>query len=624
MAGTIATAVHEADILTTIITKSLQWQEGRAVNFHYAGNIEKIPPIKHFSAGRDNHRPKKLRLLKLLDQVSYNLKNEYKDKDGFPTEREFSSSLDPQKMKPLREQETSLTVAKIIATARLTSILRDEEFLLEFDQLPSLRQIQVLVRVTDSLADNQVGRSFLKDAVQAGQTPKMLLDPERLNNMISNIGINSGTVNHPDFSFISGSDAQKIAENVLGTTDPKTLISNFCSLYSLFASSVIPLVMYGSILREERVSPTIQALAGNCVKGLLPAGAIGPNLPPQQLRESIRDYINNHRTGYLAISDQIISTLSVALQMYTVFVSLNKLVTSSKPVWENVGELLRVVSDSIILTENLLAKTTGETAKKLAQRAASIAGVVVLAVDFYVTVKNIETAGEYGDRSVQAGQAISFTGAAIGTAAAVYGAFFAAGVGLGPVGWAAMGIGIGVTVLGQFIITYTTDPPLESFANTCWFGKNPSGSKERDHIHYGFYKIQGETITAQPDLGVQIDRLRTMLNPLGYTIRTTTTNFIYFKYLRHQNGQFPLSNNSSLRIRLSETEQNLNNFTNSMLTKLKQDGEVSGLREDFRVVKNKWSEMLVTFPVHPVVPKILGANSEEARPVRLIEYQKIP
>lgn len=154
----------------------------------------------------------------------------------------------------------------------------------------------------------------------------------------------------------------------------------------------------------------------------------------------------------------------------------------------------------------------------------TVAGVALFVLDAYAASAGISGAVRYRDTSLAIGHAVQL-GSSLALSSAGLAVLLGASATSGPL-VVVIGVGVGLFLISEALIRWTRNTPVENFATVCMFGVNPVTSDSPGDLEYGFVR------SGRAHVPTQLERLRTLLNPLGFSIGPSSPGYDAVAHLR--------------------------------------------------------------------------------------------
>lgn len=546
--------------------------------------------IPYFFISGDEQRPAKIVLMELLDMLQG---RGYLEGD----------LLDSTRFKEMRDVAAGLEQIKENRCTQLVLLLNLSEFKAELRKQSSIRQMEILTNVGSNLLQTKVGTEFLLKNVAETDG---LFYYDWLSKLPYEIGFDIREVNDSLNASIVPEKIEE-AKKSLGIVENKFAIETILKTFALFDESIMPMLVHALAKKEIEIAEAdpekaltyeaaIRQVANASMDALVPPEVAG-NLSTEPVArvKQVRDYLNNNKTVYGNIS-KFFAAASLVLEVYDAYTSFDKVARTARTDGAITMDILADTANGISKNLTLVLKLAEKLNWKMASKLTYGVSIFMLPVDALVALKGISDSGDLSDRSVMAGHALKFAGSAAFTLAP---ALVSISIISGPVGWAVAGIGIAVMILGESLILFTDNPPLEDFANVCWYGQNPGSSMNPGFIQYKFLKSkvfangnEGFDLD-KPNMDIQVARLHSILKPIDYQISGRLHHT--FKIAKKENIKTEDAKNSIWTLRCIDCIENSSQILNSgQLELLRSTGQVSIAYNGDLV--GRWTELKISLP----------------------------
>lgn len=330
---------------------------------------------------------------------------------------------------------------------------------------------------------------------------------------------------------------------------------------------------------------------------------------------------NNFRNVPPDTMGKIHKGISLGGVPFSLFAGLLKTVSSVQAIHDNPRSDRVVLASGKALGEASLLigaalQTFGSKAvSTVAGKVCAVIAIPMLAYELVAVHNNITQAKRSGDLSVAFGQGLLGLAAVASTALSLYLAFCVATAPAGPAGLiisVATGVILGLTLLGLYLVSFTKDPDLETFASRCLFGTGFADST-KDKPGQISYKFGSP---AKADCVAMIEKLYSLQSKLGFASEDTSFGSSGAFRLKHGavkpdgTSVFP---EGKLRVRyigdgLAGLRDNpMPGYDEALF----RSGAVSLLEDDFPLSRGHWFKMtLVLVPGNPRA--------------RIVEYAPMP
>lgn len=529
-------------------------------------------------------------------------------KSFLPTRAEFQANLDAKHMAWLRDQVARARGECEKIRDSLGFVVTYDPFLKQFDDLPAVARLAFLVDLlteADKLHDIEapvvMARQLHKDlsprpveppaAILSSIGDKHVLSPVRLGRLVGDLPFQ--VVKQADgfhIQLTTGAPASSELEvrQMLGrpTGDLEAVLWALLRRFGDFMTLSIPTL--AAATSQDKADKVLGLLFARVfpmlnINGTPAEMKAAMDARPPELRA--RDQTLYGRIGF---------PVSSAIGLVGIYQALRAFQNAPTQGQATTDALTAIFSGIEWYRNGLVA--IGQGGRVALRTVGTVTGVALFVLDLIAAGAGIRAAVRYGDYSVVVGHAL-----AIGSSAALTGGsiaiLFTTGAATGPA-LIAVGVGVGLFLISQALIHWTANLPLESFATVCFFGKKPTSSDNPGAIEYRF------EAGGRAQLETQQERLRTLLNPLGFTI-TAAGIVDEVKYLRspaeHKNLHLPES--SAFAVRVLAADGSARDWVSPRLAVRRFDLEEFKTKGESREsdfyeegVRHSWMELEVVLP----------------------------
>lgn len=481
--------------------------------------------------------------------------NEAKEKlDGSttPTKGEFKAALNSQLMDDLEEYRVSRVDEQTKAARKLIKHLRSDAFIDAWIASSSFEQVEIVSLVGDvaPLLDVYDPRDTLPGATQSSETDRYLSDAamgrrsifsaSHMLAMLDAIPVEFDPDGTPKFnqtvppSLINRITGQVAQDGMLKwviaaqarTAGLMTVVTNHPNQFDAFAS--VMMKVYGNLLpglgedlaaikNAADAKAKLKELDRILDNGGWDAGAV---TNAQKLSKAI-DLVGIP-LGYIDGLTKITGALT-------------KIQAASNPEEEALAQA-SVFGEATKLMVNAYSQLGNKAAKTLGSKVLAVVSVPMLALELVATYKNISKATRSGDLSVAFGESLLGIAAIGSTALGLYSAFAVGAAAGGPAGLAvavAAGVILAITLVGLYLITFTIDSKLETFAFCCAFGRGfTDWSKENPGaVQFGFTGEEKDKAIVM-DCAMMSEKLFSLRTSVGFAADSSISDRFKFE-LKH-------------------------------------------------------------------------------------------
>ncbi|QBX33399.1 hypothetical protein E4191_00705 [Paracoccus liaowanqingii] len=463
--------------------------------------------------------------------------------DSTPTRAQFDAALDLTRLQSLEDERVRRTRPVATAATRLIGALRGAEVIAAFDAAPALERLEILSGLARILPwldlhdPRKVGGAvtgstearFLMDVARG--RPSILM-PGRLSAMIRDLP--EITVTGSVATLEMDDTARAFFRRQQGGDTPDDALK--WTTFALAQSAgLVTAILSVPHLRE----PASQVLVDHYLKLQIGidraadgAGPVNPVVRLGQIGDDLTELGLRPATpgGRLFRAKVVLDTAGLPFSFFDGLVktqlALIGALNATDPrqagllAAQGVGEGIKLMAAAVELrgATSALRSTAG--------RVGAVIAVPLLAVELQTAAKGLQDARQAGDLSVAIGNGlmgISATGAVL---FGLYAKFAVAAAAAGPVGLGAAlagGLLVTITVLGIYLVEFTKDPKLETFAHQCIFGRGFADftALNPDQVAFGF------GTPAAPRVALMLERLRSLQAPIGFATEAPTLPGVY-------------------------------------------------------------------------------------------------
>lgn len=453
------------------------------------------------------------------------------DADSTPSWTDFKDALNIPLMQAFEELRAEQAKAVAAAASQLIDGLRATGFMTDFDNAPALERLEIYrslseVAVDLDMHDPDTGtdQRYLQDAAAARAT---ILTPTRVGGTIAALPSIIATDTNALID-LTDPNARAFFRRVTGTAPSDSGASSDAAL----KWTTTALAQLGGLMNVLTSIPGQQLNAADAMFALyskvlvdLPGfsdvqAANGPVAKLEKMSEILSKEAGFRVTPStrLGKAHLVISKAGLPLGLFDGLmktnVALQKLFNATSGT-DVATESINAVGTGTKLIAEALETFGSKVTKEVAGRVAVLITIPLVAFEVIAAVKGVDKALLANDLSVALGQGLLGAGAVAGTALAVYAKFAVAASAGGPIGLAvavAGGIILGITLIGIYLVEFTKDPKLETFAFQCIFGNGMANwsASSADEVSFGF------GTPAAPNVAVMIERLRSLRGAVGF------------------------------------------------------------------------------------------------------------
>lgn len=548
-----------------------------------------------------------------------------------PTKAEFEANLALAAMRDRRRELAERRRHAENQVDELGAIVTDDPFLAEFDDLPPVERLAFLNELlthADAIleleADKAVAKASSSSHLQRRQQdPSVLADigdqhllsPARIEELAADLPLQftrDPTGGHgASIVAASSGERRKIESQVEAAmgVPPSPATTAAWKLAAQYGNLVNTLAPVLAAARDRAAADdALVALYGHLTPFL------GTTSTPGQVRhslESTRESLSEvDRDFFLKIE----LPLGAALGGLDIYLALSSFFANP-----SAGSALQDAATAVLKAAELMLGAVDEM-EAIASRTAAgvalrIAGVVtalgLLVLDLKAAESGISSAVRHRDYSVAVGEVLKAGSALLFSYSAIAVALGASAT-TGPL-FFVVAIGVALVLIGEALVAWTQDTELEKFAAVCAFGVNPATSDDPGDVEYRFRSGQAA------DIPVQLARLRTLFNPLGFTIGPPSGGLQELSHSRPTSAgpvELRLPAATTITVSLVEPDGSTTEWASTGLVPFDPDRfrtEGQAFESEFhnRGVVGRWMEMEAVLP-----------GTGEARSLR--EYAEIP
>jgi len=439
-----------------------------------------------------------------------------------PRTNPLSSDLDQEMMRDaIRRHNAETTKARNAADA-LINALSDPNALAAFDQMLAVERLELMISVAEVLPvldadDDPRSREEWQHYLSRMTSSGAFFDPVRISAVIDALPVNmTDTQIELD---PSAPDAQAQIEAIgarygyqVSGPDPAFAIE----------AALIQTVRSGHKFIGIFLGPAMMAIdndnantaLGKALRALLPPTVIGQAATVDEIatRLTLPQVQSQFDLGSLS---EVGARVGLFLNVLAIGAELRTLARQQSfdsEAFRSAATVVLQSADAAISAAQLMGYSVSQRGVRTT---AVIVTLPLLILDVMAAAQSIGEAQRKADLSVAVGEALKLGGSVVITAASTYAAVTGTALLGGPVGWA-IAVGFALVLVGEFLVSVTSNPPLVTFSRTCVFS-NVSGavltSDNPDDLQFGF--ANGENF----DVRRQSEKLAAIFHDPGFSVR---------------------------------------------------------------------------------------------------------